>query len=84
MPTSSGSIENRLHPLRLQPDVMTLGGLARRWIRPRQAKRRFEGVSDRLDVERVDEHACLRRDEFRRPSNASGDHGTAAGHRLEE
>ena len=57
-PISSGSQENLLHPLRLQPDVVRRGGRAGRLVRRREAAAAARArARARVVVERVDEDA---------------------------
>ena len=59
-PTSSGSFQDRLDPLRLTPDVVLRGGRLRRGVRPRQRCRSPHPVRERRRVQGVDEDAGFR------------------------
>ena len=81
---SNGSQEDLLHPLRLTPDVVLRRGGARGLVRRRQRRRRLERARELVRVERVDEHAGLRRDELGRAADPRRDDGASARHRLED
>ncbi len=53
-------------------------------VRARQRSRLPERTLERVDVERVDEHSSLRRDELGRSAEARRDDGAPARHALEE
>ena len=59
-PISNGSQEDRLHPLRLTPDVVLRRSGARGLVRRRQRRGRLERARERVRVERVDEDARVR------------------------
>ena len=76
--------EDRLDPLRLAADVVLGGRLARGDVRARQRRGLLERAREGVDVERVDEHAGLGRDELGRASDPGRDDRAPAGHRLEQ
>ena len=59
-PISSGSKQKLLHPLRLNPDVVQLGGAPRRGVRAGERRGLVEAGRDGVVVPRVDEDARLR------------------------
>ena len=63
---------------------MFLGRLASREVGARQRRGLLEPAREVVDVERVDEHSGLGRDELGRSSDPRCDHRAAARHRLEQ
>ena len=84
-PAAAGATRprRRFDPRDLGADVVPLGGLACRVVRPGKPGRRLEGVNERVLVLRVDEHAGVGRHELGRPADTGRDDRSAARHRLE-
>ena len=63
---------------------MRLGRRAGRRVGTRKRSGGVERADERVLVSRVDEHACVGRDEFRRPADARRDDAAPARHRFEQ
>src|SRR5215207_9647311 len=83
-PTSSGSLENRLHLRRLKADVVRLGGRSRRRIGRWELRRRSQARLDRALVLRIDEDAGAVRDELGRAADVRRENRPLARERLEQ
>src|SRR5581483_8740669 len=83
-PTSHGSQEDRLHLLRLSPEVVLGGDRARRLVRTGQGRRAPEPLEQVVLVLRIDEHACLRRDELGWAADTGGENRPSRRHALEQ
>ena len=83
MPTSSGSLENRLNLLRLTPDVVLFGRRSCGGIRAGQRGCSSQRLDQRVLVDRIDEHAGLGRDELGRPADPRCDDRSPTRHRFE-
>ena len=80
---TSGSLENRLHPCRLQLEVVVGGGVARREVGAGQGRSLRERRGQRALVLGVDEDSRLGAHELRWPPDPRRDDGAPRRHRFQ-
>ena len=80
---SNGSLEDLLHPGRLNPEIVRLGGRAGGKVGARERRSGLEREHEPVLVLGVDQNPRLGRDELRRAADPRRDDRTRGRHRLE-